>query len=145
MISEFDSHVRNAIQWASERVGPKEYRLRCLAFVEDAYGQSSSIEFFGGSTAKESADQYGTDRQTGPPEPNAFMFYDSFGTLNGEYESWGHVGLHVRNGVVIHAWNRTRSDNYLEVQTLMPAPGWTQPEYIGSVPVERILRGHRKR
>lgn len=145
MTSEFDRHVENAIQWAKERVGLKEYRFRCLAFVEDAYEQSNSIEIFGGSTAKESADEYNAEKRTGLPEPGAFVFYDSSGTLDDEYKNWGHVGLHVGGGVVIHAWNRIRSDDYLEIESLMPAPGWTKLQCIGWAPVERILRECRKR
>ncbi len=145
MRSEFDRYVENAIQWARERVGLKEYRFRCLAFVEDAYEQSNGVEIFGGSTAKESAEEYEAKKHAGLPEPGAFVFYDSFGTLNGEYKNWGHVGLHAGKGVVIHAWNRIRSDDYLEMESLMPAPGWTKMQYIGWAPVERILRGCRKR
>lgn len=144
MRSEFDIYVENAIQWAGERLGLKEYRFRCLAFVEDAYEQSNSIEIFGGSTAKESADQYEAEKQRGHPEPGAYVFYDSFGTLHNEHKNWGHVGLHVDGGVVIHAWNRIRSDDYLEMQSLMPAPGWTKLKYIGWAPVETILRHYKK-
>ncbi len=142
---EIASYAENAIRWAGKRVGLKEYRFRCLAFVEDTYEQSNGVEIFGGSTAKESADEYEAEKHKGFPEPGAFVFYDSSGTLDDEYKDWGHVGLHVGKGAVIHAWNRIRCDDYLELQSLLPAPGWTPPQYIGWVPVERILRGCRKR
>jgi hypothetical protein len=142
---EFACYAENAIRWASARVGLKEYRFRCLAFVEDAYEKSNSIDIFGGSTAKESADGYEAANHAGPPEPGAYVFYDSFGTLNNDYKNWGHVGLHVGEGVVIHAWNRIRSDDYLELQSLIPAPGWTKLQYIGWAPVKRILRDCRRR
>jgi hypothetical protein len=45
---------------------------------------------------------------------------------------------------VIHAWDKVRIDNYLEVEKLVPAPGWTKPQYISWAPVERIFQGYRK-
>ncbi|WP_282943003.1 hypothetical protein [Paenibacillus sp. RC67] len=63
--------------------------------------------------------------------------------VEGEVKNWGHVALSLENGDAIHAWDRVRIDNYLEIESLKPAPGWTQPKVIGWAPVERILAGIR--
>jgi cell wall-associated NlpC family hydrolase len=141
---ELRCYVENAVTWVKGRLGSEEYRFRCLAFVEDAYEMSNNIEIFGGDTAKESADQYGVINREGVPPAGVFVFYDCWGTLKGRYKNWGHVGLSTGDGNVIHAWNVVRIDDYLDLENITPAPGWTQPRYIGWAPVERIFQGYRK-
>jgi cell wall-associated NlpC family hydrolase len=135
--------IENAIRWAKAHIGADAYRTRCLAFVEDAYELGNGIEIFGGSTATESAVAYGVE--TGQPPAGAFVFYECWGTLFDLYQNWGHVGLALGDGRVIHAWDQVRIDPYLDVEKLIGAPGWNQPRYLGWTGVERILQGHRKR
>jgi len=40
--------LENSIIWARNHLNSKDYRLRCLAFVEDAYERSNEIEMWGG-------------------------------------------------------------------------------------------------
>lgn len=136
-------YVERAMAWALAQVGSAAYPFRCLAFVEDAYEIANQIEIFGGSTAKESADAYGVQTPALDPPAGAFVFYDCCGALFDVYQNWGHVGLSLGDGTVVHAWNQVRVDPYRAVETLHGAPGWTQPRYIGWVAVERILQGHR--
>jgi hypothetical protein len=145
MSDKFEIYVANAVNWATAHMGSKDYPFRCLAFVEDAYENSNRIEIFGGSSARESADDYGVlfNIERLPPL-GAFVFYDCFGSLQGEYKNWGHVGLCVGHEQVVHAWNQVRLDHYLAVQQLTPTPGWTKPVFIGWAPVERILVGYRR-
>lgn len=117
--------------------------MRCLAFVEDAYERSNGIEVFGGSSAKESADRYEAWRNVTNPEKGAFVFYECSGLVQGELKDWGHVGLCIGGNEVIHAWDKIRVNNYLEIENLSPAPEWTKPKYIGWVPLDRILEGFR--
>ena len=63
----------------------------------------------------------------------------SGGTADGEPRDWGHCGLCIGEGRVIHAWDRIRIDDYRTLEQLSPAHGWTQPRYIGWVPLERVL------
>jgi hypothetical protein len=145
MNTEFETYLANAVRWAQEHLGSTDYAFLCLAFVEDAYEASNHVEIFGGASAKESADEYGAAQNRGEPPPGAFVFYDCSGPIDGEYKNWGHVGLHVGDGKVIHAWDKVRMDHYLDVQNLTPAPGWTQPQYLGWAPIERIFVGYRQK
>lgn len=144
---EWDVIIENALNWAQEQLGTTDYRFRCLAFVEDAYEQSNQIELFGGSTAHESAQEYGVISGDEAPPRGAFVFYDCWGVLDevcpGEYRNWGHVGLSLGDGRVIHAWDRVRIDDYHAVELLPGAPGWTSPRYTGWTPVQRALQGCR--
>ncbi len=139
----FDLQVvaRNAAAWAKAKLGSEAYSLHCLAFVEDAVERGNGIEVFGGDCAKESADMYGAEAQPGEPPVGAFVFYDCTGEIGGVLRNWGHVGLSLGDGRVIHAWGRVRSDPYRDVEKLEGAPGWTAPRLIGWAPLERVLQG----
>jgi cell wall-associated NlpC family hydrolase len=138
-------YIEKALAWAKEQVGSDAYAFRCLAFVEDAYEIANQIEIFGGSTAAESAGEYGTQTEPSIPPEGVFVFYDSFGTLFNTYKNWGHVGLSLGDGSVVHAWDKVRIDDYLSVEKLQGAAGWTQPSYLGWTPVARVLQGYRKK
>jgi len=127
------------------QLGNEDYCFRCLAFVEDAYEESNEIEIFGGDGAKESADEYGVNPPTGEPPRGAFVFFDMTGELFDVTTNWGHVGLCLGEGRIVHAWDEVRIDDINAVEALEPAEGWTQPRYIGWAPVERILQGHKIR
>ncbi len=143
---EFETYIAYAIQWAQIQVGSNAYLFRCLAFVEDAYERANRVEIFGGSTATESAEKYGAHtRVEHLPARGAFVFYECYGSLEGEHRNWGHVGLCLGEGQVIHAWDQVRQDHYLGIECLTPAPGWSAPRYIGWAPVERIFMGYRKK
>ena len=67
---DFEIYIANAIRWAQEHLGATNYSGRCLAFVEDAYEKGNHVEIFGGSSAQESADEYGAAQNRGEPPPN---------------------------------------------------------------------------
>ena len=145
METEFELYIANAIQWAQAHLGATAYAGRCLSFVEDAYEKGNHVEIFGGSSAQESADEYGAAQNRGEPPIGAFVFYGCSGLVNGERKDWGHVGLCMGEGEVIHAWSTVRIDHYLAVQDLEPPPTWTPPRYLGWAPIERIFVGYRQK
>jgi cell wall-associated NlpC family hydrolase len=143
---EHQPYIENAIKWAREQLGSSAYSFLCLAFVENAYEEGNKIEIFGADSAKASAELYGVQRSPFAPPRGTFVFYDCSGPspIDGVEKNWGHVGLSCGDGKVIHGWDRVREDDYLAVEQLQGAPGWTQPRYLGWTSVERILQGHRK-
>jgi len=145
MKTNFEIYIDNAIRWAKQRLGATEYATRCLAFVEDAYEESNHVEIFGGSSAQESADEYGAAQNRGEPPIGAFVFYACAGPVGDEIKDWGHVGLCIGEGKVIHALDTVRIDHYLDVQNLTLAPDWSQLQFIGGSPIERIFVGYRKK
>lgn len=136
-----------AIDWALARVGQEGYALRCLAFVEDAYERANEIEVFGGASATESAALYGLSPYVAdePPPAGSLVFYACGGPVDGAWRDWGHVGLALGDGRVVHAWDVVRVDEAAAVGALAPAPGWTAPRLLGWTPAERLLAGHRAR
>jgi cell wall-associated NlpC family hydrolase len=134
-----------AIDWAMEWLGSPAYATRCLAFVEDAVERANDIEIFGGDDASESAAIYDAGSRTTAPTRGAFAFYRAEGVILGRRRDWGHVGLSVGDGTVIHAWDRVRRDDYRDVPLLPAAPGWEQPVWLGWVPLGRVLEGSRAR
>lgn len=146
MPESLDRFVAAALRWAETNLGSTDYRLRCLAFVEDAYERANAIELFGGSSATESAHAYAAaDNVLLPPPAGAFVFYACAGLVDAQPRDWGHVGLCDGLGRVYHAWDVVRCDPYLAVQALTPAPTWEAPRYVGWAGVDRILQGHRPR
>jgi cell wall-associated NlpC family hydrolase len=139
-----DLIVERAVEFTLGHLGSEDYELRCLAFVEDAYEQPNGIEVFGGAFARESADLYGALEATGPPPRGAFVFFSTRGSIDGVDRDWGHVGLAIGDGRMIHAWPIVRIDA-LEAVPSLPSGDWSPPSYLGWAPASRILRGARAR
>lgn len=140
--------AEGAIAWAAARLGSADYAGRCYAFIEDAYELGNGIILDGqGSTAREAAEAYTARMQAaglraeGLPPRGSYVFYDCSGELNGEYRNWGHIGLSLGDGQVIHAWDVVRIDTVQGVEALEPPPGWTRPTYTGWAPSEVFLLG----
>ncbi len=128
-----------ALQWALDRLGDPRYRGRCYAFVEDAIEYGGDLELDGkGTTAREAAEAYGW-RRDGPAPRGAYVFFDAVGPLDGVVRNWGHIGLSLGDGRIVHAWDVVRADTIAAVEQLACPPGWTRALYLGWAPVERIL------
>lgn len=134
-----DTLIDNMISWAKDRLGETKYAGWCLSFIEDALEISNCIEIFGGDSARESAGLYADAMQYGPPERGAFVFYDCLCSSEDGPVNWGHCGISLGDGRVIHAWDKVRIDPYLDIERMTAQTG-DHPHYIGWVPVERVLR-----
>ena len=107
-----DERIERAIAWAldwtdgapypsggAERYRAVEYKIWCLAFVQDAYEYGAGV----------SITRYGSAKQAwkalsplggGIPPRGAYVFYD---VLSGEYADLDHVGLSLGQGEIVHA------------------------------------------
>ena len=132
--------TENMIRWAESKLGCAKYAGWCLSFIEDALEISNDIEIFGGDSAKESCEMYRDALRSGIPERGAFVFYDCLCPGENGPVNWGHCGISLGNGRVIHAWDKVRIDDYLEIEKLKALTG-DHPKYQGWVPLERILEG----
>lgn len=136
--------VERAIAWALAQAGSTSYALRCLSFVEDAYEVPNAIEVFGGASARESADRYGVEVSTGAAPRGAFVFFATDGVVDGEPCDWGHVGLALGDGRIVHPWPEVRVDAIDDVPRL-PAGTWSTPRYRGWAAPAVVLAGARPR
>lgn len=130
--------IENMIAWAENHVGDTSYTGWCLSFIEDALEKSNGIEIFGGDSAKESYEMYSDALHTGIPERGAFVFYDCLCPSENGPINWGHCGIALSDGSVIHAWDKVRTDDYLAIEKLTAVTG-DHPKYLGWVPVARVL------
>lgn len=130
--------VENMLRWAEEQLGNAQYAGWCLSFIEDALEISNGIEIFGGASARESCEMYYDAIQTGAPERGAFVFYDCMCPGDDGLVNWGHCGISLGEGRVIHAWDTVRIDDYLKIENLTSIVG-EHPKYIGWVPIARVL------
>lgn len=133
----------NMIAWAMAHLGDESYAGWCLSFIEDALEISNDIEIFGGDSAKESCEMYRDALQAGIPERGAFVFYDCMCQSEEGPVNWGHCGISLGAGQVIHAWDKVRIDDHLEMEKLTALTG-DHPRYIGWVPVARVLAEKRR-
>ena len=130
--------IENMISWAQSRMVDRSYAGWCLSFIEDALEQSNEIEIFGGDSAKESGELYSDALRTGVPEKGAFVFYDCLCLSEDGPVNWGHCGIALEDGNVIHAWDQVRIDEYRAIEQLAALTG-DHPRYIGWVPIARVL------
>ena len=130
--------IENMISWAKKELGNKNYAGWCLSFIEDALEISNEIEIFGGDCARESYDMYRDAVQMGEPKRGAFVFYDCLCLSEEGPVNWGHCGISLGDGKVIHTWDVVRIDSYLDVEKLTSTLG-DHPSYLGWVPVERVM------
>ena len=128
----------NMINWAENKLGSAEYAGWCLSFIEDALEKSNGIEVFGGDSAKESCELYKNALRGGMPERGAFVFYNCLCPGENGPVNWGHCGISLGDSRVIHAWDMVRIDDYLAIEKLTALTG-DHPEYLGWVPLERVL------
>ena len=139
MSKDMNDVIDNMIRWAEDRLGDTSYTGWCLLFIEDALEKSNDIEIFGGDSAKESAVLYADGMQQGVPERGAFVFYDCICMSDKGPVNWGHCGISLGNGKVIHAWDKVRINDYLDIEKMTAMSG-DLPKYIGWVPLERVMR-----
>lgn len=131
--------IENMVAWATSRLGDADYRGWCLSFVEDALEKSCDIEVFGGDCARESAELYADGLKTGMPERGSFVFYDCLCEGEAGPVDWGHCGIALDDGAVIHAWDQVRIDDYRAIEHLTTTTG-DHPTYLGWVPIARVLK-----
>lgn len=130
--------IDNMIAWAKSRIGDTNYAGWCLSFIEDALEISNDIEIFGGDSAKESCELYRDALHGGQPERGAFVFYDCLCLSESGPINWGHCGIALEDGNVIHAWDRVRTDHYLAIEKMTALTG-DHPKYLGWIPISRVL------
>jgi aminoglycoside 3-N-acetyltransferase len=146
-----DQVIEGALNWAMGQLGEAKYAGLCYAFCEDAYELGGEIILDGqGRTAREAADAYLARMATaglsceGSPPRGSYVFYDWLGTISGETHNWGHIGLALGDGRILHAWNVVRVDDLHTVEKLV-SPVGGQPVYIGWAPPEIFLQGMHKK
>ncbi len=134
-----DPRIGEAISWASKKLGDRDYPSKCLGFLQGKPGHYDGAYYHEGNYcnltrydyAKQAADALGITTN-GIPPCGAYVFYDWWGTVDGEYKNWGHVGLSLGNGQIIHALTsggvcEIRKDDYRSVEELLGTTG----KYIG--------------
>ena len=97
-----DPRVTKAIAWAEKMIGKGGYTYDCQTFVGDTYRKTGTSPV-GYTCAKAAADALDAKDSSGTPPRGAYVFYNWSETLKGVYKNWGHVGLSIGDGKIIHA------------------------------------------
>lgn len=131
--------IENAAVWAKARLGETRYATKCLGFTEDAVERGNNIRLDGYSFAREAAESYGAHDNGSVPPEGAWVFYDWWGIINDERRNWGHVGIALAGGQVIHALAEVRIDDYRHIVDLLRTGDDANPRYIGWTPLSVVL------
>lgn len=119
-----NSQIEGAISWAYARknAGDTSYSYYCLKFVGDAWS-SQKVGNKGYSYATLAGNDMIKHTDKNPPR-GAVVFWDWYGTVDGVYKNWGHVGIALGNGSVIHAdYNGIRVTG-LDIDSSRKYRGW---------------------
>lgn len=97
------TQVETAIDFGESKKdsGTKAYSYLCLKFVGECFGAAGlSVPTYG--YAANAASKLVSSTSTNPPR-GAVVFWDWWGTIDGVYKNWGHVGISLGDGEVLHA------------------------------------------
>nr|QNO44579.1 endolytic peptidoglycan transglycosylase RlpA [Methanosarcinales archaeon ANME-2c ERB4]QNO44989.1 endolytic peptidoglycan transglycosylase RlpA [Methanosarcinales archaeon ANME-2c ERB4]QNO45067.1 endolytic peptidoglycan transglycosylase RlpA [Methanosarcinales archaeon ANME-2c ERB4] len=121
-----DPRITKAIAWAEKMIGKGGYAYDCQKFVGDAYRETGTSPATY-TCAKEAADALDAKDSSGTPPRGAYVFYDWSETLKGVYKNWGHVGLSIGAGKIIHAsgTNPVKKSQYDKIG--LTYIGWAYP------------------
>lgn len=126
------------IRRAKSEIGNREYAGQHLSFIDDALEKSGGSAVFVGNSANDSSESYSSALRFGAPERGALVFYDCLCRGENAPANYGHCGIALDGGAVIHAWNDVRIDNYLTIEKLTSRNG-DHLRYIGWVEIDRLL------
>lgn len=96
------SQIETVISWALANKGNTSYAYLCQKFVADAYAQVATRQ--SKATAKDAANAWCTHPGDKNPPRGATVYYDWYGTVDGVYKNYGHVGIALGDGRVVHAY-----------------------------------------
>jgi cell wall-associated NlpC family hydrolase len=70
------------------------------------------------------------------------VFFHTAGPVDGQVRDWGHVGIALGDGRLVHAWPEVRLDAIGAVP-MLPSGDWSSPRYAGWAGPSTILAGAR--
>lgn len=93
--------------------------------------------------AKNAANRLNAESNKGLPPRGAFVFYDWNGEVNKVYRNWGHVGLSLGNGEIIHNFGKSiLKQDYTSLDSKkFPYIGWAYPPLTPPINREYVLSG----
>jgi len=130
--------VEKAIKWAKSQEGKMDWSGYCLKFVAQAFGQKSSgwaspVDAIG----KLGNRFYPVEKCQNPPR-GALIFFSAKGKWCGasygciDSPDYGHIGIYLGNGEVIHAYGRVRIQTLTAVEQLATTDSKGNKSWIDS-------------
>lgn len=133
------NRVDKAIEWAKSKIGSEEWYGWCLRFVRQAFGLGKKEPIYplgwgSANDARRSLEKRGIFYSEDRNPPRGVLVF--FSTTPGTYKVYGHVGISLGNGKVIHAYSKVREDSIDEIEKLKNIDtylGWAYPpkEWFG--------------
>ena len=105
------TQVQGAINWARKKLGTKMYSGRCQAFVADAFAYGAGMPRRSAASAKVARSMWRVSKSRSNIPVGAAVYFDSPTS-----PQFGHVGLHIGNDQVIHAFGSVKQ---MSVQSII--------------------------
>lgn len=127
--------IEEAISWANNEIGNDEWTNLCLKFVSLAYGLGANVnaKTTGWDWPNDAINELGTKFYSidncGNPPRGALIFFSGQGRhpkTKINYEKYGHIGIYLGDGEVIHAYETVK------IQNIIGAKGIEGEEFIDS-------------
>ena len=113
------AQIETVISWAMSKLGSQSYAYLCQKFVAHAYSQVAPL--VSKETAKLAANAWCTHPGDKNPPRGATVYYNWYGRVDGVYANYGHVGIALGDGRVIHAYGN-RVNGGLTLPSVEPDP-----------------------
>ena len=97
------TQVQQAIAWARSKLGTTKYAGRCQAFVADCYAYGAGMPRKSASSAKVARALWRVSTNRNSIPVGAAVYFDS-----PTAPQYGHVGLYIGGGQVIHAFSTVK-------------------------------------
>ena len=97
------TQVEQAVAWAKRRLGSIEYKGYCQRFVSKCYSSGAGMPYANASSAKVARSMWRVSKSRANVPVGAAVYFDS--PTSPQY---GHVGLHIGNDQVIHAFGTVK-------------------------------------
>ena len=97
------TQVEQAVAWAKKKLGVTMYKGKCQAFVADCYAYGAGMTRRSASSAKVARNLWRVSTSQSNIPVGAAVYFDS--PTSPQY---GHVGLHIGNNQVIHAFGTVK-------------------------------------
>ena len=127
--------IEEAISWANNEIGNDEWTNLCLKFVSLAYGLGANVnaKTTGWDWPNDAINKLGTKFYSidncGNPPRGALIFFSGQGKhpkTKIDYKKYGHIGIYLGDGVLIHAYGTVK------IQNIIGAKGIEGEKYIDS-------------
>lgn len=132
-IFRIEAAIDWAENWKENNMGSIDYNEECLRFVQDAYEKGAGLPLYRYAYATLAGEKTKAKENKYEKIPRgALVYFDWTGEVEGEIRNWGHVGLALGEGQMIHAHGTVKKGSIEKLNKIKGYDyiGWAWPDFI---------------